>query len=209
MSSNFWKDFVIPSFVANLQILPETLLCGIIIFGILLASQPLIILAVCLSITQLLVHAMGTLTPGNATATSPLDACSTGFIGKSVARLFNNDPSLLWRPYAPSNYLATVGFITGWGYGLQLVYSDEIDKGIFPRPLMTTTAIVATILLILALVFRMYSSCESIIGAVTGTIIGLLFGYLGCVSLGYATNKKATNIWGIPLLRKKNDKSRG
>ena len=64
-------------------------------------------------------------------------------------------------------------------------------------------------LLILALVFRMYSNCESIIGALTGTIIGLLFGYLGCVSLGYATNKKATNIWGIPLLRKKNDKSRG
>jgi len=33
-------------------------------------------------------------------------------------------------------------------------------------------------------------------------VIGLLFGFLGCIALSYATDRKATNIWGIPLLRR-------
>jgi hypothetical protein len=34
-----------------------------------------------------------------------------------------------------------------------------------------------------------------------GSIFGIAFGYLGAIALGYATDRRATNLWGIPLLR--------
>jgi hypothetical protein len=204
---NFWKEYVVAAFVYNLQILPETVMCGVIIFGILLASQPLVALAIALGITQILIQTMGSLimkmAPAGGTLTTSLDSCSTGFIGKSWARVLGRDPGLLWHPYAPSNYLATIGFFAGWGYGLQLLYSEEIDKGVFPRPWMTSLSILGGVVLLLAFLFRLFSGCETFIGALAGTTVGLLFGFCGCVALGYSTERRATNIWGIPLLRKK------
>lgn len=202
-----WTEYVVATFVYNLQILPETLICGLIILGILLANQPLVAVAMGLGITQLLTQGMGTIlqkmAPDSATGTTSLDSCSTGFVGKSWARLLSHDPATVWHPNAPSIYMVTIGFLTGWGAALQQLYKDEIDAGIVKRPMLVALSIVGAVVLLLALTFRIYSGCESYLSAGTGTVLGLLFGFLGCISLGYATNRRGTNIWGIPLLRKK------
>ena len=99
--------------------------------------------------------------------------------------------------------MVTIGFLTGWGAALQQLYKDEIDAGIVKRPMLVALSIVGALFLLLALTFRIYSGCESYLSVGTGTVLGLLFGFLGCISLGYATNRRGTNIWGIPLLRKK------
>ena len=195
------------TFNYNLQILPETLMCGVIFLAILLASQPLVAVAIGVAVTQLLTQAMGLLimwrAPDSATLRTSLDGCSMGFIGKSWSRLMGSPAGDLWHPNAPSIYLATVGFFAGWGYALQQIYKDEIDRGIMKRPMLVMTSILGTLLLLLAICFRIYTGCESYLSAAGGTVIGLLFGFLGAISLSYATNRKATNIWGIPLLRKK------
>jgi len=202
-----WTNYVVPTTIYNLQILPETLMCGVIIMAILLASQPLIAVGIGIAVTQLLTHAMGLLimwrAPDSATLRTSLDGCSMGFIGKSWARLFGASPDDLWHPNAPSIYLATIGFFAGWGYAIQQIYKDEIDRGIMKRPFLVTTAILSTLILLLAIAFRIYTGCESYLSAAGGTVIGLLFGFLGAITLSYITNRKATNIWGIPLLRKK------
>jgi hypothetical protein len=69
------------------------------------------------------------------------------------------------------------------------------------RSSLITTSIISGLLLIMAIVFRVSSGCESILGAVSGSVLGIGIGYLGCVALGYATDRRATNLWGIPLLR--------
>lgn len=195
----------------NLQILPESILSGIIILAIVLVSQPLVALAAGALFTQMLTSVVGKLLmkymPGNAelTATKCAEVCNPGFAGKAWARLLNGgvDPELLWHPIAPSVYLAMIGYFIGVGLGLWLIYKEEIDANVVRVPSLITTSVISGILLLMAIVFRIYRGCDSAFGAFGGTMIGLLFGYLGTVTLGYATNKRATNIWGIPLIRER------
>ena len=37
--------------------------------------------------------------------------------------------------------------------------------------------------------------------AVGGMAFGFLLGYLTAILTGYITNRRGTNVWGIPLLR--------
>ena len=48
---------------------------------------------------------------------------------------------------------------------------------------------------------RYYGGCDTIVSILGGLLFGLSVGYFGYVALGYATNRRMTNIWGIPLLR--------
>jgi len=195
----------------NFQVLPESILCGVIILAIVLVSQPLIALAAGALFTQMLTGVVGKLLmkymPGNAemTATKCAEICNPGFAGKAWARLLNGgvNPELLWHPIAPSVYLALIGYFVGVGLGLWLVYKEEIDANVIRAPSLITTSVISGILLLMAMVFRIYRGCDSAFGAFGGTMIGLLFGYLATVTLGYATNKRATNIWGIPLIRER------
>jgi hypothetical protein len=195
----------------NLQILPESILCGSIILAIVLVSQPLIALAIGALLTQLLAGTVGKLLmkfmPGNAelTAAKCAEVCNPGFAGKAWARLLNGgiDPELLWHPIAPSIYLAVIAYFVGVGWGLWLLYKEEIDANVVRAPSLITTSIISGILLLMVIVFRIYKGCDSAFGALGGTLIGLLFGYLGTVTLGYVTNKRATNVWGIPLIRER------
>jgi hypothetical protein len=195
----------------NLQILPESILSGVIILAIVLVSQPLIALAAGALFTQLLTSVVGKLLmkymQGNAemTATKCAEICNPGFAGKAWARLLNGgiDSELLWHPIAPSAYLAIIGYFVGVGWGLCLIYKEEIDANVVRAPSLIATSVISGILLLMAIVFRIYRGCDSAFGAFGGTMMGLLFGYLGTVTLGYVTNKRATNIWGIPLIRER------
>jgi hypothetical protein len=193
----------------NLQILPESLISGIIILAIVLVNQPLIALAGGAVGTQLLTSVIGKLLmkymQGGAELIKCPEACNPGFVGKSWQRLLNGGkaPEMLWHPIAPSVYLATIGYFVGVGYALWLLYKDEIDAGVVRRPSLIGTGIISAILFIMACVFRVYKGCDSLFSALGGMIIGLMLGYFGAVSLGFITNRRATNIWGIPLIRER------
>lgn len=201
-----YTDYVVAAILYNLQILPESLMCGIIILSIVLANQTLLALAAGAAGTQLLTGAVGRvmmrMTDG-AVRTSSLDMCVQGHLGKTWDRLLRgvDNPERLWHPKAPSVYMATVGFFAGWGYALQQLYKEEIRAGVVKQTTLTTTAIITALLILLTLVFRTQSGCETWTGALGGLLFGLLLGYMGAIALGYATGRRATNVWGIPLLR--------
>jgi hypothetical protein len=208
-----WTEYVVATFVHNSQILPETIMCGVIVLSILLASQPLVAVAIGVAVTQIMTQGIGRViagkTPEGAQLRSALDGCSTGFVGKSWARLLGKDPQLLWNPNSPSVFMATIAFFSAWGIALQQIYKDEINAGIMKKPALVATMVLSFLVLVLAFCFRIYTGCESYLSAIGGTVIGFLFGFLGCISLGYVTDRKGTNIWGIPLLRRKTKDKRG
>lgn len=204
-----YTDYVGAAILYNLQLLPESLICGIIILAVVLVSQSLITLAAGAALTQVLTSVVGKLImrfmEGNAELTGAkcADLCHPGFLGKSWYRLLNGGkaPELLWSPIAPSVYLATVAYFVGFGLALLSLYKEEIDAKVLSRTTMTLVAIISVILLAMAVIFRIGYGCDSVLGAVGGVLMGLMLGYLGCTVVGYFTERRATNVWGIPLMR--------
>jgi len=200
-------DYMAATLVFNLRILPETLMVGIILLAILLANQSLVILAIGAAILQLLTSTAGTLimkyAPASAEIGTSLDMCNGGFIGRSWHRLLRgaDAPELLWHPMAPSLFMATIGYFYGYGLALLQIYKEEIDAKVMSRSTLTATAIIAVLVLAAAFLSRYWGRCETILGATGGLLFGLAFSYLGAVSLAAATDRRATNVWGIPLLK--------
>jgi hypothetical protein len=197
-----YSDIAIETIMYNLQILPETLMCGTILLAVLLANQSLAAIAIGTAVTQLLVEGVGSFLPGEQLV-SNLNMCQSGVMATSLAKVLRGvkDPKKLWKPMAPSVYTATIGFLAGWGYALQQLYSEEIQAGVVNRGTLVGVSIIAAIIMVLAVVFRVTVGCDTLMGAIGGVLLGLVLGYAGCVIVGYASNRKITNIWGIPLLR--------
>ena len=199
-----FTDYIAAAIMYNLQILPESLMTGILILAIVLANQALLAMAAGVIGTQLIAGAIGriimNMAPESASRTDALDMCNTGFIGKAWARLLGGSDTL-WHPRAPSLFMTTVSFFVGYGIALQSLYKEEIEANVVNRSSLITTSVISFLLLAVALVFRIGSHCETVLGAIGGTALGFIFGYLGCITLGYATGRRATNVWGIPLLR--------
>ena len=80
-----FMDYIGATVFYNLQILPETLMTGIIVLAILLMNQSLVFLATGAAGTQLLARAVGrimmNMSPEQTHITTSLDHCTGGFIG--------------------------------------------------------------------------------------------------------------------------------
>ena len=203
-----YTDYLSAAIMYNFQILPETLMAGIVLLAIVLANPALVALAAGAAGTQLLTSAVGLLIMrfgglSEASLTSSTDMCNTGFIGKSWDRLLRgpNAPDRLWNPASPSAYTATIGYFYGVGMALMQLYKEEIDAKVVSRASLITTTIIATLIVIAAVLFRIWAGCDSIFVAITGILFGFAIGYLGYIVLGYSTGRRATNLWGIPLLK--------
>jgi hypothetical protein len=191
----------------NLHILPEAIMCGVIVLTVLLASPSLAVLTAELAATQLLARGIGgimiRMDPEVAVVTSSMSPCHGGLINKTWDRLLRGTaaPELLWHPKAPTAFMTTVSFFLGYAAALRQLYKDEINAGVISASWMTGSLILMALVVLLALVYRVMSGCETILGALVGVGLGLVVGYLGTVTVGYMSDRRMTNIWGIPLLR--------
>lgn len=208
MSSSHDANYTISTILYNLQILPESLLCGIGLMGILLASPSLVILTASAGSTALLTASLGRLTmkmmPDSAVLSSSLDMCTQGHLGRTWERLMgagSDNPDRLWSPYAPSAYMSVIGFFVGWGFALQQLYQEEIRAGVVRQATLTTTLVISGLILFLAAVFRVMSGCERLWSTLAGLFVGLAVGFMGAIAIGLLSNRSLTNVWGIPLLQ--------
>lgn len=201
------SDYMAAVIMYNLQVLPELLMTGLIVLAVALANPALLFVALGAGGTQLLTGAAGRLVmrymPDQAVVNANLTQCNTGFIGAAWARLTRGSPSpdLLWHPKAPSVYMATLGFLAGWSYASQLLYKEEIQAGVLKQSTMTALGALTFVVLAAGAIFRITTGCETGMSVLSGLVLGLIFGYFGAIALGYSTGRRATNIWGIPLLR--------
>ena len=197
-------DYLVASIMYNIQILPETLMCGIVILAVVLANPSIVVLATAAGGTQLLTASISRLMmkvmPDGAVVSSSMDMCRSGYIGKSWDRLLRGSPDMLWHPKAPSLFMATIAFFVGYGWALTQLYQDEINAGVVQKALPTGMNVVAFLLLLVAFLFRYKTGCDSFISAFGGTFVGIVIGYLGATIIGTVSGRKLTNVWGIPLL---------
>jgi hypothetical protein len=198
-------DAFVAPLIYNLQILPDLLLAGSVLLALLLANPTVVALAIGALATQGLTRFAATLLmifqPKSAIVRSSLDICTGGFIGRSWNRLFKLGTEHLWHPLSPSVYLSTVGFFIGYGAALAQLYKEELDAGMLPRGGVPACMVIGAFVGLAALIFRISSGCDSFLSAFGGLAFGLLLGYFGANILGYATNRRGTNLWGTPLLR--------
>ena len=187
-----------------LQTLPDSLITGITVLAVLLGNQSLFTVAASSIFMQALVTGIGYLVirfnPDSAITRSSQEPCTAGYINNYWAQVRggrNNTD----HPYAPSLYMATVSFFAGWGAGLKQLYADEINQGVLSNAQSITFLVLAFVIVLIAMVARIRSQCESLFGALIGVGTGLAIGYLACIAIGAATGRTATNIWGMPLLR--------
>lgn len=203
-----WTDYLMAAISYNLQILPESLLVGALVLSVVLANWPLMAVAIGAGGTQLLSRTIGRLVmrfdPNNASVRSSMDVCTTGVVGRTWERLLyatSPNPDVLWHPAAPSIYMVTISFFMGWGFALQQLYKEEIAAGLVNKSILNAMIPMAILMLIIAFAFRVISGCDSIMGSIVGTLLGMGMGYGIATTLGYATERRATNLWGIALLR--------
>ena len=190
----------------NSRILPEILITGSIILAIVLSNQVVLLMAIGSILTLLLTSTIGQIlmkmVTGTATGTSSMNTCYSGFGGKSWLRLTTtHNPELSWHPYAPSMYMSVIGYFFGYGLALWTIYKDEINSGIINKSIPITLVTVSACVILFTLLQRYMSGCDSIVTALLGVFIGSMCGYAGTICLGMTTERKATNLWGIPLLR--------
>ena len=189
----------------NIQLIPELLPVGFALLTILLSSQPLLFITLGLIAVQSIIAGLNRIiirmAPEAAVVSSTMSGCFSGPIAKSWSRLFGATPDLLWHPMTPSLYVATAAFLAAWGWALNVLYGDEINAGVVPKSMGVGFAVTGTLLLLLLMTFRWFQRCESGINIFGGLALGAALGFFGAIALGYATDRRATNIWGIPLLR--------
>lgn len=200
-----FTDYIIAAIMYNIQILPETLICGIIILAIILANPSIVVLATAAGGTQLLTASisrlMAKMLPEGAVVSSSMNMCQMGFIGKSWERLLRGTGDMLWHPKAPSLFMSTIAFFVGYGWALTQLYKEEIAAGVINRALPLGMNVVAAILVLIAAIFRYNTGCDSALGILAGTFIGIVSGYVVATIIGHVSGRKLTNIWGIPILR--------
>lgn len=205
MSSSAIKDYLAPALLYHLQILPDTLLMGAIVLAVTLANPAVLALALGCAVTQAITHAAGAAIaatqPQATVIRSSLDTCTGGYVGRTWGRLFRGGTENLWHPYAPSVYLATVGFFAAYGAALSQLYRDEIDAGMMRRGTLIAMGVLTAVAVVMTVAFRVGSGCESLLAALGGLTLGFLLGYFVAILTGYFTDRRGTNLWGIPLLR--------
>jgi len=201
-----YPDNIAAAIRYNLQMLPDMLVVGITVLSIILSNPSLVVLAIGAVGSQLLTGAMGRLlmkfgTASEARVVDSANICNSTFTSRFWNLLAGSSPDRAVQPASPSMYLSTIGYFFGFGLALLQIYKEEIDARVVSRSTLIATTIIAALILFTVALFRIYSGCESILGAVASVALGLLLGYIIAVGVGYGTDRRGTNIWGIPLLK--------
>ncbi len=203
-------SIVSEGFKYNLQVLPDLVTSSAILFGVLFQSTPMAVFAASmLFVTFLHKHIaefVGHVIPG---LTSSADHRCTGqFPGVTYSHLMGlHNSSQFGRPSTqktPSYYTLLMGFIVGWIGSLPTIYSREINASPTKKASTTLAMISLWIMVGFVVLYRTYvSSCEGFISVVSGLLIGFGIGLMLVFGISHLSERRATNLLGLPLFRDK------
>lgn len=103
----------------------------------------------------------------------------------------------------PSYYCSFVGFLAGWVGALPALYSRELAA----QPQRATTAMggvaVLAVLCLTVMMYRIQTGCESFTSTSVGLLSGFLLGLAIVLLVAWTSDRRLTNMMGLPLLRDK------
>ena len=194
----------------NLQVFPETVTAAALLFALLFQSPSFAALGGS-SILLALIHPQiaqffSNFVPGIIDS-GPEARCSGFPGGVSFDRIMGmknsgNFQSLVSSGW-PSYYNVFVGFLVSYIGTIPLLYQHELNASPKRKASMILGYVVIAITLLTLVVYRLMSGCDTIMGLFVGTLIGAAFGFSMVLLFAYLSDRRLTNILGLPLMRDK------
>lgn len=204
-----FTDFVSVGFKYNLQVFPDTITSAALLFSLLFQSPPLAALGGSMILLNFIHPLLSDfLTKVVSDTLGPeIDPslCSGHFPGISYDRLLRMSSERtfgsLSRNGWPSYYTVFIGFLAGWISVLPFIYSKEIEASPKRKAASILGLVVLAIVLLIALIFRISSGCDSLFGSLIGIACGGFIGFLMVSFLSWISDRRITNMLGFPLIR--------
>lgn len=206
-------DFSVTGFKYNLQVLPDTITAGSLLFALLFQSPPLATLGAGFIFLNFLHPKLAEFTTRFVSDTFGAEVdpqlCSGQFPGISYDRLLTMSSErtfgALNRPGWPSFYSVFLGYLVGWIGMIPGLYAAEIAASPRRKGATTLGLIVLALIVIIATIFRVQSGCDTFFGMFVGMLVGIFVGGLLVFGIAYISERRMTNILGVPLIRGKSE----
>jgi hypothetical protein len=203
--------FVTEGFKYNLQVLPDVLTSSTLLFAILFQSPPIAILGTAMILMSFIHSGMAkflsSVFPDLVTSPSDMTRCSGRFPGASYERLLgltrNNQMGSLSYGEWPSYYTTFVGFLVGWISALPQIYKQELSASPNTDMSVKLGLLVLSLLCIVVVIFRVSTACETFMSTFVGLLTGFGIGLFVVAAVSYFTDRRGTNMLGMPLIRNK------
>lgn len=192
----------------NLQVLPDTLLAGTLLFALLLQSTPIGVLGGALlafgALHKQVAQALAAAVPGLYEVGG--GPCSGRFPGVSLDRAFtlggaSNDAAAPLVPSWPSYYASFMGFLFAYVGALPVTYAPELRQDVARAGSVYAGLAVLVALLLLIVAYRLLSGCDTVASTAVGLAGGALVGAAAHAGLAWASDRSWTNLLATPLLR--------
>jgi len=203
------SEFTAKGFLYNLNYLPDTILGGIVLFALLLQSAPLGLLGLSLFSLEF-VHAglasgLSEAIPGVKEASKDVARCSGHFPGisyeRATATLLGEGTLRTLSVGFPSYYMMFFGALFGYMLAMANTYAPELEGMPQKRAAIYAGVIIMGLLSVLFLVYRMVSSCDTLISVLIGSVVGLAYGYGIEMLIATLSGRTQTNLMNVPLIR--------
>jgi hypothetical protein len=197
------------AFRYNLQVFPDTLTAGALLFSLLFQSPPLAALGGSMILLTFLHPLLAQFTARTVSATLGAEVdpglCSGHFPGVSYDQLLSMSSEktfgALNRSGWPSYYTVFMGFLGAWVSALPVIYHKEQAASPKRKTASTVGLIVLALVLLMMIVYRIGSGCDTPLGVFVGLAAGALVGGLMVTFLAWISERRLTNLLAYPLLR--------
>jgi hypothetical protein len=195
----------------NLQVFPDTVTAAALVFALLFQSPAFATLggsSILLSLIHpQIAHFFSNFVP-EIIDSGPEARCSGHFPGTvSFERIMSmkNSGGFGSLSYTgwPSYYNVFVGFIISYIGTLPFLYKNELDASPKRKASMILGYVVIAITLAILVMYRLISGCDTFMGVFVGSLVGIVFGFLMVLLFAYVSDRRLTNILGLPLMRDK------
>jgi hypothetical protein len=193
----------------NLEVFPDTVTAAAIIFALLFQSPAFAALggsSIVLSLIHPTIARFFARTMNGAVGSGSDPRCSGHFPGISFERIMNMKTTgfqALTDSGWPSYYSVFIGFIISYLGTLPLMYQNELKASPKRKASMILGYIVISIVLLTLAVYRLMSACDTIFGTFVGVLVGVALGFFMVMLLSYLSDRRLTNLLGLPLMRDK------
>lgn len=194
----------------NLQVFPDTVTAAALIFALLFQSPAFAALggsSILLSLIHPQIARFFTTFVNGAVGSGSDARCSGHFPGGfSFERIMDMKTSgfqTLSYTGWPSYYSVFVGFLVSYLGSIPLMYQNELAASPKRKASMIFGYIVTAIVLLTLVVYRLLSGCDTPMGVFVGALVGLALGFLMVLLLSYVSDRRLTNLLGLPLMRDK------
>jgi len=203
-------EFTNDGFKYNLQVFPDTLTAAALLFALLFQSPPMATFGGSILLLNVL-HSplskfIAAFIPGTKDAQST-EQCSGHFPGLSYERLIGAASSKSFGSLAeanfPSYYSTFLGFIAAYLGMLPFLYGKELDASPKHKTSTIFGLIVLSIVIVMGVLYRILAECDSFMNVFVGILCGGFIGAFLIAFIAFISDRRLTNILGLPLLRAK------